>query len=247
MLSLRPVPIKPREEISIDFVVGLPLCDGFDAIWVVIDRLLKMRHFIPSHTTIYTVRLARLLIWQVQSLHRLRTTIVSDPRLQFGSTFCGPICSRVGLDWQMSTALHHPMDGQTERINARMVQHLGGVCSSSTGWQGTVASPGWISVTRIMRHRSKRSVCPLLKFKEWILGCGFQANKLWSGTLNCCMPFKYKLQCNRFTNTFWSKGNEVHRQKCKSTIGCAIRTPAHVQLIATFPWTPAQRAAYSHL
>jgi len=38
-----------------------------------------------------------------------------------------------------------------------------------------------------------------------------------------------------------------HRQKCKSTIGCATRTRAHAQLIASFPWTPARRAAYSHL
>jgi hypothetical protein len=38
-----------------------------------------------------------------------------------------------------------------------------------------------------------------------------------------------------------------HRQKCKSTIDCAKRTCAHAQLIASFPWTPAQRAAYSHL
>jgi hypothetical protein len=37
------------------------------------------------------------------------------------------------------------------------------------------------------------------------------------------------------------------RQKCKSTIDCATRTRAHAQLIASFPWTPARRVAYSHL
>jgi hypothetical protein len=40
---------------------------------------------------------------------------------------------------------------------------------------------------------------------------------------------------------------QVLRQKCKSTIDCATRTRAHAQLIASFPWTPARRAAYSHL
>jgi hypothetical protein len=39
----------------------------------------------------------------------------------------------------------------------------------------------------------------------------------------------------------------IHRQKCKSTIDCATRTRAHAQLIASFPWTPARRAAYSRL
>jgi hypothetical protein len=47
-----PVPEKPSEDISIDFVVGLPECEGFDAVWVVVDRLSKIHHFIPCHTTI---------------------------------------------------------------------------------------------------------------------------------------------------------------------------------------------------
>ena len=37
-----PVPDKPCEDISMNFVVGLPECEGFDAIWVVVDRLSKM-------------------------------------------------------------------------------------------------------------------------------------------------------------------------------------------------------------
>jgi len=39
----------------------------------------------------------------------------------------------------------------------------------------------------------------------------------------------------------------LHRQKCKSTIDCVTRTPALVQLIASFPWTPARHTAYSRL
>lgn len=35
-----------------DCVVGLPECEGFDAIWVVVDRLSTMQHFIPCHTMI---------------------------------------------------------------------------------------------------------------------------------------------------------------------------------------------------
>ena len=46
------VPEKPWDDISTYFVVGLPECEGFDAILVVVDWLSKMRHFIPCHTTI---------------------------------------------------------------------------------------------------------------------------------------------------------------------------------------------------
>jgi len=41
-----------------DFVVGLPEWKGFDAIWVVVDRLSIMRRFIPRHTTIDALGLA---------------------------------------------------------------------------------------------------------------------------------------------------------------------------------------------
>jgi len=48
-------------------------------------------------------------------------------------------------------------------------------------------------------------------------------------------------------STLYNQLSLLLRQKCKSTIDCATRTRAHAQLIASFPWTPARRAAYSHL
>jgi len=80
---LQPLPVRqwPWEDISMDFVVGLPECEGFDAVWVELDRLSKMRHFIPCHTTIDTVGLARLFLREVVRLHGLPRTIVSDRNL----------------------------------------------------------------------------------------------------------------------------------------------------------------------
>jgi len=68
---LRPllVPNKPCEDILMDFVVGLPECEGFDAIWVVVDRLSKMRHFVPCHTIIDAFGLAELFLREVICLH----------------------------------------------------------------------------------------------------------------------------------------------------------------------------------
>ena len=85
---LRPlsIPEKPWEDNSIDFVVGLPECEGFDAIWVVVHRLPKMRHFIPCHTMIDAVELTRLFSREVVHLHGLPATIVSDRGPQFAST-----------------------------------------------------------------------------------------------------------------------------------------------------------------
>ena len=51
------------EYITMDFVVGLPRTrDGFDAIWVIVDRLTKSAHFLPVHTKFSLDRLAELYV-----------------------------------------------------------------------------------------------------------------------------------------------------------------------------------------
>jgi hypothetical protein len=46
------VPEWKWEEIRMDFIVGLPRTqDGYDSIWVIVDRLTKVAHFIPVKTT----------------------------------------------------------------------------------------------------------------------------------------------------------------------------------------------------
>jgi hypothetical protein len=76
-----------------DCVVGLPECEVFDAVWVVVDRLSKMSHFIPCHTTIEAIGLANLGLREVLCPHRLPKTIVSDRGPQFSSKFWGQICN----------------------------------------------------------------------------------------------------------------------------------------------------------
>jgi len=123
---LRPLPVldKPWEHISMDFVVGLPECKGFDMIWVVVDQLWKMRHSVPCHMTIDALGLAEQFLREVVCLHGLPLTIVSDRGPQFASVFRQQVCSRLRIDRRMSTAFHPQTDGQTERMSASMEQYL---------------------------------------------------------------------------------------------------------------------------
>jgi hypothetical protein len=115
---------KPWEDIWIDFVVGLPECEGFDAVWVVVDSLLKMRDFIPCHTTVDVVGLAIHYLKEVVRLHGLPKTIISDLGPQFALAFWGPICTCLGIDTRMSTAFSPQTNGLNERLNAAMEQYL---------------------------------------------------------------------------------------------------------------------------
>jgi len=123
---LRPLPVPEQswEDISMDFVTGLPECEGYDAIWVVVDRLSKMRHFIPCRTTIEARGLAEMFLKEVIRLHGLPKTIISDRGPQFTAVFWKRLCERLGVDRRLSTAFHPQTDGQTERMNASMEQYL---------------------------------------------------------------------------------------------------------------------------
>ena len=79
MLQPLKVPEWKWEEFVMDFIVGLPLTrDGYDSIWVIVDRLTKVAHFIPVKTTYTGARLAELYISRIVCLHGVPKKIVSD-------------------------------------------------------------------------------------------------------------------------------------------------------------------------
>jgi len=107
-----------------DFVTGLPECEGYDAISVVVDRLSKMRHFVPCKTTIDARGLAEMFLKEVVRLHGLPRTVISYRGPQFAAVFWERLCERLGVDRRLSMAFHPQTDGQTERMNASMEQYL---------------------------------------------------------------------------------------------------------------------------
>jgi hypothetical protein len=73
------IPEWKWEEISMDFIVGLPKTqNGYDSIWVIVDRLSKVAHFIPVKTTYKGSKLAELYIERIVCLHGVPKKIVSD-------------------------------------------------------------------------------------------------------------------------------------------------------------------------
>jgi hypothetical protein len=105
-------------DISMDFIVGLPLTTRkFDSIWVIVDRLSKSAHFIPVHTRYDVRRYAEIYIAHVLCLHGVLKTIISDRGSQFIACFWEQLHASLGTHLIHSLAYHPQMNGQTERVN----------------------------------------------------------------------------------------------------------------------------------
>jgi hypothetical protein len=82
------VPECKWEEIAIDFIMGLLRTQsGYDSIWVIVDRLTKVAHFIPVKTTYSRPQLAELCMSRIVCLHGVPKKIVSDRGTQFTLKF----------------------------------------------------------------------------------------------------------------------------------------------------------------
>jgi len=79
------IPEKPWTHILADFITKLPLAQGYNLILVVVNRLTKIVHFIPTTENMMAEGLTRLFRDNVWKLHGLSESIISDRRPQFAA------------------------------------------------------------------------------------------------------------------------------------------------------------------
>lgn len=118
------IPEHRWQDITVDFVTGLPLVGSKDAVCAVVDRLSKRHHLIACKHHIGAREFACLFIDQVYRLHGLPLRITSDRGGQFVNEFWGYVYEFLGITHALSTAFHPETDGQTERVNAVFEQYL---------------------------------------------------------------------------------------------------------------------------
>lgn len=112
------IPEWKWDSVGMGFITGLPTSSrGNDSIWVIVDRLSKVAHFLPVKTPYQRSKLAELYIARIVSLHGVPKNIVSDRGTQFTSRFCTKVQEGLGTRLDFNTAYHPQTDGQTERVN----------------------------------------------------------------------------------------------------------------------------------
>jgi hypothetical protein len=124
-LQSLPIPTWKWEDISMDFIVGLPrTAKGYDSIWVIIDRLTKIAHFLPVKVKYPIITYAELYIARILILHGVPKIIVSDRELQFVSKFWEELHKSLGTKLLHSSTYHPQTSGQTERVNQILEEML---------------------------------------------------------------------------------------------------------------------------
>ena len=112
------IPESNWQSVSMDFIVGLPRTQHQkDTILVVVDRLSKMAHFIPTKETVEAPQIADLCIQNIYRLHGMPSSIVSDRDVRFTDHFWRQILAKLHVSLNMSSGDHPQTDGQTERVN----------------------------------------------------------------------------------------------------------------------------------
>src|SRR6187401_58385 len=112
------IPEWKWDKVGMDIITGFPRSrKGNNAIFVVIDRLSKVAHFLPVRGSITASHLADLLISRIVSLHGVPLEINSDRGSLFTSRFWESFQNAMGTQLSFSTAFHPQSSGQVERVN----------------------------------------------------------------------------------------------------------------------------------
>jgi hypothetical protein len=115
LLQLLSIPEWKWDDITMDFVVGLPrMAHKFDLIWVIVDSLSKSAHFLPVNTNYKVQKYAEIYIACVLCLHGVPKMIICDRGSQFVARFWEQLHTSLGTHLIHSLAYHPQTDGQTK-------------------------------------------------------------------------------------------------------------------------------------
>ena len=206
--------IMPWVDVSADFIMDLPLSNGFDSILTVIDRFSKETEFIPCNKTAMAVDTAKLYLFHIWKDHGLPHTIISDQGLQFASQVMMDLCKQLGISPKLSMAHHLQTDGQTEVMNREVQQYLHLFCADEQErWAD------WLGLVQFTINNRQHSAT---KFSPFQLTCTYSPRmgvehhavkapmaEEFADRLSCAYNNLVKAHSHILTQTNWSHSDAL--------------------------------------
>ena len=96
----------------------------YDFIFVVVNRLFKMIHYVSCSKTIFVENLIEIFIRKIIKLHEVSTSIINDKKFVFIFKFWSTLCYALKIIKNLSMTFHFQIDDQTKRENNTMKQYF---------------------------------------------------------------------------------------------------------------------------
>ncbi|GJS78001.1 putative reverse transcriptase domain-containing protein [Tanacetum coccineum] len=210
------IPQWKCDNITMDFVTKLPKSSqGYNIIWVIVDRLTKSAIFVLTRGTDPMDKLARMYLKEVVTRHGIPLSIICDRDPRFASNFWRSLQNALGTSLDMSTAYHPQTEGQSERT----IQTLEDMLRASAIDFGK----GWVNHLTLVEFSYNNSYHTSIKAApfEALYGRKCRSPVCWAEVLEKVGSVAYKLklpeELSRVHNTFHEpveiKDREVKRLK----------------------------------
>ena len=132
------IPERRWNSIHMDWILGLPPFppdkNTYNAILTFTDRATKMVHFVPTNKFEKATDTARFFFHHVVRLHGLPRSLICDRDSRFTSTFWRTLMDLCGVSARTTSGFHPQANGQAERTNQSVRQHLRILAQRSPDW-----------------------------------------------------------------------------------------------------------------
>ncbi|KAF1321051.1 Retroelement pol polyprotein, partial [Globisporangium splendens] len=175
---LMPIPIPEQcwQVVSMDFITGLPLSEGYDAILTVVDKLSKRAKYAPTHAKDGASDVAKVFFDTIVRHHGLPEVVISDRDSKFTSKFWTSLMKLMGIKLSMTTSHRPQADGQTERQNLVVEDALRCMIS----YQGT----DWVQHLGMIEYAHATLISASTGFSPFEIDTGRKERNVWEQTIN---------------------------------------------------------------
>jgi hypothetical protein len=124
LYTLLPIPNRPWDSTSMDFVFGFPKTQrGNDSILVVFVRFTKIAHFIPCYKTSDATHVANLFFNEVVRLHGFPKSIISERDTMFTRNFWRTLWNKIGTKINFIST-YHPVSWEDISSEHKSREHI---------------------------------------------------------------------------------------------------------------------------